>query len=71
MDDLSVKLGELLNDPDTVSKIGEMAKNLFPEQEVKSDESSADMLKIMSLINKFKNTGENENQRLLLALKPH
>ncbi len=71
MDDLSAALGELLNNPETVSKIGEMAKNLFPEQEVKSDESSADMLKIMSLINKFKNTGENENQRLLLALKPH
>ncbi len=71
MDDLSTALGELLNNPETVSKIGEMAKNLFPEQEVKSDESSVDMMKIMSLINKFKNTGENENQRLLLALKPH
>ena len=70
MDDLSAKLGQLLNDPDTVSKIGEMAKNLFPEQEVK-DESSPDMLKIMSLINRFKNTGETENQRLLMALKPH
>lgn len=71
MDDLSAKLGELLNDPETVSKIGEMAKNLFPEQESKNENSSPDMLKIMSLINRFKNTGENENQRLLLALKPH
>jgi hypothetical protein len=71
VDDLSAKLGELLNDPETVSKIGEMAKNLFPEQESQNEGNSPDMLKIMSLINRFKNTGENENQRLLMALKPH
>lgn len=71
MDDLSAKLSEMLNDPDTVSKIGEMAKNLFPEQDVKNEDSAPDMMKIMSLINRFKNSSENENQRLLLALKPH
>ena len=54
MDDLSAKLGELLNDPETVSKIGEMAKNLFPEQESQNEGNSPDMLKIMSLINRFK-----------------
>lgn len=71
MDDLSAKLSELLKDPDTVSYIGEMAKNLFPEQEESSAGASPDMIKIMSLINRFKNTGDSENQRLLMALKPH
>ncbi len=71
MDDLSAKLGELLNDPDTVSKIGQMAKDLFNEQPEQSEMPSGDMLKIMSLINKFKNNTDSDNQRLLMALKPH
>lgn len=73
MDDLSEKLGEILNDPESVAKIGEMAKSLFGEKNeapVKEAEQP-DMMKIMSLINRFKSSGENENQRLLQALKPH
>ena len=72
MDDLNSKLMDLLNDPETVSKIGEMAKNLFPEQQQEVEETSnPDMLKVMSLISRFKNSKDSENQRLLMALKPH
>lgn len=72
MDELSEKLGEILNDPDSVARIGEMAKSLFGEpQQEKKEEGQPDMIKIMSIINRFKNSSSSENERLLLALKPH
>lgn len=72
MDELSEKLGEILNDPSSVARIGEMAKSLFGEQSQESvPETQPDMMKIMSLINRFKNSGKTENERLLLALRPH
>lgn len=71
MDDLSEKLGEILKDPESIERIGEMAKSLFGEKSEKAEEPAPDMMKIMSLISKFKNSGESENQRLLLALRPH
>lgn len=74
MDELSEKLGEILNDPASVARIGEMAKSLFGEQEKEREiapQGQPDMMKIMSLINKFKNSGSSENERLLLALRPH
>lgn len=74
MDELSNKLGEILNDPESVARIGEMAKSLFGEQQQEkapSEQEKPDMMKIMSIINKFKNSGSSENQRLLMALRPH
>lgn len=73
MDELSEKLGEILSDPSSVARIGEMAKSLFGEQshENQQENEQPDMMKIMSLINKFKNSGKTENERLLLALRPH
>lgn len=75
MDELSEKLSELLSDPGSVARMQEMAKNLFGEQQTqereRQEEGQPDMMKIMSLINRFKNSGNSENERLLLALRPH
>lgn len=72
MDELSEKLGELLSDPKSVAQMQEMAKSLFSsEQKEASPADTPDMMKIMSLINRFKNSGKSENEKLLLALRPH
>lgn len=71
MDELSEKLNEILSDPQSMNRIGEMAKSLFGEAAEEPKKEAPDIAKITSLINRFKNSGVSENQRLLLALKPH
>lgn len=81
MDELSEKLAGLLNDPDTMSRVKQMAESLLGgsgEDEEKQEQNSindmlgADELKtIMSIMGKMKNQGEDNRTRLLLSLKPH
>ncbi len=85
MDDISKTLAELLNDPDSLSRVREMAENLLGGQDKadpppKDDTGSifgdmdidpAQIGKIMSVMSKLKTNRDDERSRLLLALKPH
>lgn len=80
MDELSEKLAGLLNDPDTMERVRQMAENLLGENPPAENQPVADigsMLpgedlgKIMSIISQLKNTGNDSRTMLLTALKPH
>lgn len=81
MDELSEKLAGLLNDPETMSRVKQMAENLLgdngPPEEKTQPAGFGDMLgidemkTIMSVMGKLKNGGDDNRTRLLLSLKPH
>ena len=87
MDDISKKLAELLNDPDSLNKVREMAENFLGSQNKSQSETSSNRVdinslfdgdidpiqlgKIMSVVSKLKSDHDDNRARLLLALKPH
>lgn len=85
MDDISKTLADLLNDPDSLSRMREMAENLLGNQSGPSpppqndagsifgdmDIDPAQIGKIMSVMSRLKSNRDDERSRLLLALKPH
>ncbi len=86
MDDLSEKLAELLNDPDSMSRVREMAENILGTGNPKNDSppshadigsllggeiDPAQLGKIMSVISRLKSDRHDNRSQLLLALKPH
>ena len=86
MDDLSQKLAELLNDPDTMSRVQKMAENILNTDNNKPNDTppTADtgslfsegidpiqLGKIMSIVSRLKSDHNDNRSQLLLALKPH
>lgn len=82
MDDLSQKLAELLNDPDSMERVKKMAENILGESETAPQPppinadignmlGSDELQSIMSVISRFKNSGNDPRTQLLTALKPH
>lgn len=78
MDELSEKLAALLNDPESLKGIKQMAESLMgsdePPQEKGEEESFLDGIdigKLMSIISSFNNMKADNNTKLLSALKPH
>lgn len=85
MDELSEKLAGLLNDPDTMARVRQMAQGLFSgENEDSSATGSAattpdmgfmpsaeELGKIMSVMSRLNGSGTDSRAQLLLALKPH
>lgn len=84
MDDISQKLAELLNDPESLNRVRSMAEDLLGEQQQKEssppDISSilggggldgAQITKLMSVISRLNSDKADNRSRLLLALKPH
>ena len=87
MDDISEKLAELLNDPDSLNRVREMAENLLGGDSKKAESTpppAADLGslfggdidpvqigKIMSVMSRLKSGGDDSRAKLLLALKPH
>ena len=85
MDDISEKLAELLNDPESLNRVREMAENILGNSDQKqtppesSDSSggwfdgldSAQLGKIMSIMSRLKSNHDDNRAKLLLALKPH
>lgn len=85
MDDISKTLADLLNDPESLNRVREMAENLLgnqdknhttPQTDTDSifgdmDIDPAQIGKIMSVMSKLKTNRDDERSRLLLALKPH
>ena len=83
MDDISARLAEILNDPDSMKSLNEMAENLLGSQNAQSDNSSAEqgsffdgfdpamISKIMNIMSRLKSNSRDNRADLLLALKPH
>ena len=85
MDDISEKLAELLNDPESLNHLREMAENILGNNDKKetppeSSDSSGGWFdnidplqlgKIMSIMSRLKAGHDDNRAKLLLALKPH
>ena len=83
MDDISQKLAGLLNDPETMNRVRQMAENIQggEQAEAKPQQSSFEnlggmlgadeMQSIISIIGKLNQSGGDTRTQLLTALKPH
>lgn len=87
MDDISEKLAELLNDPDSLKRVREMAENILgaspkstPEAPPPNNGGSVfdnmdidptQVGKIFSVMSRLKSDQDDKRAKLLLALKPH
>ena len=89
MDDISQKLAEILNDPDSLNRVREMAENILGNNSTQSESSTKthtdtnlgslfgddfdpiQIGKIISIMSRLKNDGDDNRSKLLLALKPH
>lgn len=81
MDELSEKLAQILNDPESMNRVREMAENILgsdtPEQkEPETDDvygmlGSAELMNVMSIVSKLNSKGDDARTQLLSALKPH
>ena len=74
MDDLSEKISQLLSDPAGMERVKEMAGQLLGQNDPKPSEDvlpGIDMGMVMSLLQKMRQSGSSERERLLLALRPH
>lgn len=85
MDDISEKLAEILNDPDSLNRVREMAEGLLGGQKTENKNAPPDIssalegggfdatqiAKIMSVMSRLKGGGDDNRSNLLLALKPH
>lgn len=85
MDDLSAKLTELLNDPESMNRVRQMAESILGGNEAEAEAPAlggelsniSDMLDggelqtIISLISQMKATSDDSRVQLINALKPH
>ena len=78
MDDLSLKLAQILNDPESMNRVREMAEDILgdkKEPEPTSDIGNLlgdnDLMKVMSLVSKLNTQGDDSRTMLLSSLKPH
>ncbi|MEE0945830.1 MAG: hypothetical protein U0M42_03240 [Acutalibacteraceae bacterium] len=74
MDDLSQKLSAILSDPESLENLKAMAENIMGETQKpqsKEDSDFIDVASLMNIIGKLKNSSQGENEKLLMALKPH
>lgn len=75
MDEINDKLSKILNDPDSMEKVRQMAESILGEEESAADDISlpdmdpAIISKIAGIVQKL-NTGGDTRSALLLALKP-
>lgn len=85
MDDLTEKISGILNDPESMKQVREMAESLFSQKteqvnqkndlstllggEGMPDPQQLEML--LGLFSKLKSSGDDNTSKLLLALKPH
>ncbi len=79
MEDLSQKLADILNDPESMEKVRNLASNILSgdneEKPVQSQEGSMvspnEMKAIMNIMGRLKNGNDDRRTALLLALKPN
>ena len=79
MDDLSKKLSEILNDPESMNRVREMAESILSEKQEpeppKNDLSAladiGEISQIMGLVSRLQSQNDDPRAALLSALKPH
>lgn len=82
MDELSEKLAQILNDPDSMNRVREMAESILSnnkeakEPEPQPDDiysmlNSGELMNVMSIVSKLNSQGNDTRTQLLSALKPH
>ncbi len=82
MDDLSEKLAGILNDPESMNRVKQMAESILGNNQPSLPATTEndglngllgadEMQTIIKLITKFKNSGPDPRSQLLTALKPH
>jgi len=82
MDDLSQKLASVLNDPESMERVRQMAESILGENNKPENTSSPfedigsalgtnEMQSIIGIISKLKGASNNPRAQLLNALKPH
>ena len=80
MDDLNQKLAQILNDPESMNRVREMAESILTdkkEQPTAQEGSpfgvvdSNELMSIMSLVSKLNTQNGDARTDLLKALKPH
>ena len=85
MDDLSEKLAGLLNDPESMNRMRQMAESLLGNQSGQTSGAEEpdspqggfslpngdEMKAMMSVISRLKSGGDDGRSQLLIALKPH
>ncbi len=85
MDDISERLAEILNDPESLERVRAMAEGFLGEQKMQNENKAPDIgsvlsgggldpmqiTKIMSVMSHLKQSSDDNRSRLLLALKPH
>lgn len=78
MDDISEKLATILNDPDSMNRVRQMAESILggEKSETKNEGNdlgitAGDMQTIMTLVSRFNSSADDDRTRLLIALKPH
>lgn len=80
MDDLNQKLTEILNDPESMNRVREMAESILsdnnpkeesPDESIFGNLNGAELGNIMSIVSKLNQKNEDPRTTLLAALKPH
>ena len=75
MDDLSEKLSALLSDPDSISKIKDMAQNILGNQQPEKSitpSGDVDVSALAGMLKLLKQNGKDDSRiQLLLALRPN
>lgn len=79
MDDLNQKLAQILNDPESMNRVREMAQSILSEDtRPKEDNASVfgnidgnELAGIMSIVSKLNRQNDVAGTNLLAALKPH
>lgn len=78
MDELSQKLAEILNNPESMNRVREMAEDILgnkpepePQEDLSNLLSNSDLMNVMSLVSKLNTNSDDSRTTLLSALKPH
>ncbi len=80
MDDLNQKLAQILNDPESMNRVREMAESILSKDNKKSESEDetlfgkldgSELTGIMSLVSKLNQSHDDARTNLLAALKPH
>lgn len=70
MDDISQKIGEILNDEESMERVRQLASSFLGEKEDAGEDSEgAKVLKIMEILEKLKNSS-SDREKLLVSLRP-
>ncbi|MBE6787187.1 MAG: hypothetical protein E7537_02440 [Ruminococcaceae bacterium] len=78
MDDLNKKLADILNNPESMNRVKEMAESILSQNEsppqddsVFGNVNSDELMNIMSIVSKLNQKNDDARTNLLSALKPH